>query len=173
LLSPHPFASLRIPFEILTALDSRELHFILQPWHYLIRLIHIVSAAAFFGGIGILDLRLLGWRGEMPLRSLADMVLPWLYAVFVVAIMSGIALFLYDPVNIGSHGYFTPKLALLLLGLTNACLFHRYGYLTAVTAEVHLPISARLAGGISLALWTGVMVCASLNVEGVPKVFLR
>jgi hypothetical protein len=171
--SPHPFEFLRIPFAVLVALSNRQLHFELQPWHYLIRLAHILAAAGFFGGIAALDLRLLGWAREVKLRSLGTMILPWLAALFAVAVASGVTLFLYDPVGVGSHGYFTPKLILMGLGLANALAFHRYGYLAAVTAEGHVPLSGRIAGGVSLALWIGVMVCASMNVEGVPKVMLR
>jgi uncharacterized protein YunC (DUF1805 family) len=51
--------------------------------------------------------------------------------------------------------------------------YHRTGYLAALAAERVLPVSARVAGAVSLALWVGVVACASLNVEAVPKVFLR
>ncbi len=50
---------------------------------------HILSMAAFFGGIGLLDLRLMGWRGTVPLRPFAEHVLPWLYATFAVAAVTG------------------------------------------------------------------------------------
>ncbi len=133
--------------------------------------------AAFFGGIAALDLRLMGWRAALPLRPLADQVLPWLYVTFSVAIVSGFALFFYDPVHVGSHAYFTLKLLLTMLGLVNAALFRRSGYLVkppagATDSSPPAP-RARLAGAISLALWTGVVVCACLNVEGAPKVLLR
>jgi hypothetical protein len=169
----HPLAFLRIPFDVLAALDSRSFHYALQPTHYIVRIIHIVSVAAFFGGILQLDARLMGWRGTVPLRGFAENVLPWLYVTFGIAVVSGIALFLYDPIGVGSHGYFAPKLILLSLGLVNAALYHRTGYVAALAADARLPTSARIAGALSLALWTGVMICASLNVEGAPKVLLR
>ncbi len=122
----HSLAYLRIPFETLMALDSRTLHFHMQPFHHLIRLAHIVSMAAFFGAIGLLDLRLLGFRSAVPLRAFAENVLPWLYATFGVAFATGVALFLYDPVHVGSHAYFTPKLILIALGVMNALLYHLY-----------------------------------------------
>ena len=155
------------------ALDDRGLHFWMQPVHHLVRLAHILSMALFFGGIVLLDLRLMDVRGTVPLRSFAEHTLPWLYATFGVALVSGIALFLYDPVHVGSHAYFMPKLILLLLGLANAALYHRTGYVAALAAERRMPVSARVAGTTSLALWIGVMVCACLNTEAAPKVFLR
>jgi hypothetical protein len=166
-------AFLRIPFDVLIALDNRTLHFYLQPVHYLIRMVHVLAASAFFGGIGLLDMRLMGWRGSVMLRPYAEHVLPILYATFGVAAVTGVTLFAYDPVHVGSHAFFVPKLLLLVFGVINALLYHQTGYVAALASERNLPTSARVAGALSLALWTGVVVCASLNVEDAPKVFLR
>jgi hypothetical protein len=174
---PTTLDILRIPSDVLVALDWRPYHFALQPYHYLVRLTHVMSMAAFFGGIAALDLRLLGWRVLLPLRPFAELIIPWLYVTFGITVVTGLALFFYDPVHVGSHAYFTLKLILTVLGVANARLFHRSGYLTALAAEV--PVSAqpsgyaRLAGAISLALWTAVVVCACLNVEAAPKLLLR
>jgi hypothetical protein len=174
---PSTFDVLRIPSETLVALDWRPFHFALQPYHYLVRTAHVASMAAFFGGIAALDLRLMGWRAKTPLHPLADLVMPWVYVTFAVAIASGFALFFYDPVHVGAHAYFVPKLLLTVLGLLNAALFRRSAEF-AVFAGAE-PASAapsgrtRLAGALSLALWTGVVVCACLNVEAAPKVLLR
>ena len=169
----QPLAFLKLPYPFLIALDDRFLHFWMQPVHHLVRLAHILSVALFFGGIVLLDLRLMDVRGTVPLRSFAEHTLSWLYATFGVALVSGIALFLYDPVHVGSHAYFTLKLLFVLLGLANAALYHRTGYVAALAAERRMPVSARIAGTASLALWIGVMVCACLNTEAAPKVFLR
>jgi hypothetical protein len=169
----HVLAFLRIPYWVLIALSNRELHFQLQPYHHLIRIVHILSMGAFFGGIGLLDLRLVGVRGTVPLRPFAEHTLPWLYATFAVAIASGVVLFLYDPVHVGSHAYFTLKLILVLLGVANAGLFHRTGYVAALAAETRMPKSARVAGAVSLAIWTGVIIMACLNTEPAPRVLLR
>jgi hypothetical protein len=172
---PNALDFLRIPSDVLVALDWRPYHFALQPYHYLVRAGHVVSMAAFFGGIAALDLRLMGWGATLPLRPVADHVLPWLYVTFTVAIVSGVALFFYDPVHVGSHAYFSLKLLLIALGLVNAALFRRSGYLAAAEAPASvLPVAhARLVAGVSLALWIGVVICACLNVEAAPKVLLR
>lgn len=169
---PSLFDIVRIPAATLIALDHRPYHFALQPYHYIVRLLHVVTMAAFFGGIGLLDLRLMGWRAAVPLRAFAEHALPWLYATFAMAAATGLALFLYDPVRIGSRAYWTPKLIAIALGLGNALLFHRTSYLRALTPESGLPRSARIAGAVSLALWTAAVVFSSLNVESAPKVLL-
>ncbi|MBL8658462.1 MAG: hypothetical protein JNM75_01765 [Rhodospirillales bacterium] len=170
---PNAFDFLRVPSQILVALDNRPLHYALQPWHHLVRMAHILSMATFFGGIVLLDLRLLGLRPALPVRPMAEHVLPWLYATFAIAVGSGSLLFLYDPVHVGSHAYFTLKLILVAGGLINAGFFHGTAYVRALATESGMPLAARLAGATSLVLWTGVVVCASLNIEAAPKVLLR
>lgn len=170
---PSIFDFLRIPTDVLIALDNRDLHFFMQPYHHLVRLTHVLSMSAFFGGIALLDLRLMGWRRTVPLRGFAAHVLPWVFVMFGVAVVTGAALFAYDPVHVGSHAYFAPKLLFLGLGLGNALLFHRTGYLTALAAEGMPPIGARIAGAVSLLLWIAVVACSDLNVEAAPKVLLR
>jgi hypothetical protein len=174
---PNALDLIRIPSDVLVALDWRPYHFWLQPYHYLVRVTHVASMAAFFGGIAALDLRLMGWRVSVPLQPFADLVLPWLYLTFGIALASGIALFFYDPVHVGSHAYFSLKLLLTALGLANAALFRRSAYFAALAATT--PTTAkpaahvRFVGAVSLLLWTGVVVCACLNVEAAPKVLLR
>jgi hypothetical protein len=170
---PSVLDFLRIPSPVLVALDWRPYHFALQPYHYLVRAVHVLAMGAFFGGIALLDLRLIGWRGMLPLRPLADLVLPWVYGMFALAIATGFALFFYDPVHVGSHAYFTLKLVLTALAVTNAALFRRTGYFASLTNDVPMTAHPRIVGFISLALWTGVVICACLNVEAAPKVLLR
>ena len=55
-------AGFRIPSDLLIAMDNRDLHFALQPYHFIIRAVHVLAMAAFFGGIVVLDLRLMGLR---------------------------------------------------------------------------------------------------------------
>jgi hypothetical protein len=145
----------------------------MQPWHFLIRALHVASMAAFFGGIAVLDLRLMGLRTALTLRGLSEHVLPALWWTFGLACMTGVALFLYDPLHVGSHAYFSLKLAFIILGLVNAAAFHQLSFVTALATDSVLPAHAKMAGGLSLALWTLVLIMASLNVEGPPKVLLQ
>jgi hypothetical protein len=167
----------RIPTDALVALDWRPYHFAIQPYHYLIRITHIVSMAAFFGGVAALDLRLFGWRRALPLGPFIEQIVPWLYLTFAIAFISGCALFFYDPVHVGSHAYLTPKLILTALGVANAALFRRSGYLATLTDDAPAAesaiVHARFFGALSLAIWIGVVVCACLNVEAAPRVLLR
>lgn len=165
-------AGLRIPSDLLIAMDNRALHFAMQPYHFIIRATHVLSVGAFFGGIVLLDLRLMGVRTVAPLQGFVEHTIPWLYLTFAIAFVTGGALFLYDPLHVGSHAYFTLKLLFMVLGLVNALVFHRWMLADALKASIEMPRSAKLGGAISLVLWALVMLAASLNVEGAPKVLL-
>jgi hypothetical protein len=168
----QPLAFMRIPFGVLTMLDSRGFHYALQPVHHLVRLAHIVGMSLFFGGVALLDLRLLGLGRALPFRPVAENVLPYLYGTFALSLVTGLLLFFYDPVHVGSHAYFVPKLLLLVLGVVVVGLYRRTRFGAAFAPGDTMPISARLAGVASLLLWTGVVVCSCLNTEAAPKVAL-
>jgi hypothetical protein len=168
---PSLYDALRIPSEILIALDNRTFHFALQPVHYLVRMFHIVSSAAFFGGIVLFDLRLIGLRSRAQLKALAIDTLPWLYVSFAVAMISGVLLFLYDPVRVGSRAYFVPKMIMIILGLANTAIYRRLAFGHALASSA-TPRSAVWAGALSLIFWIGVMVFSSMNAEGIPKFLL-
>ena len=170
---PSLYDALRIPSGVLVALDNRAYHFAAQPYHYLLRMTHIVSAAAFFGGIVLFDLRLAGVRSQVRLKAFAADTLPWLYFGFGLAMTSGVLLFLYDPVHAGSRAYFSPKLIMIVLGLVNTSIYRRFAFGSALKERQGTPRSAKLAAALSLFFWLGVMVFSSMNAEGIPKLLLR
>ena len=144
----------------------------MQAWHGPMRLLHVGGTAAFFGGIVLLDLRLLGWLGrEIALDALARLVLPVVHAAFAVTVISGVVLFLYDPIQTGSHSWFLPKLLLVGVAVYNAVLFSRprWGGLRAIGAGP-LTRQARIAGAVSLVLWSCVIAAATANHEERPMV---
>ena len=172
-MGAHPLAFMRLPFWLLTALDNRVLHFWMQPMHFLVRLLHILSMAAFFGMVLLIDLGLLRRSTAAGLRPLAGLALPWLHVSFAVTFVTGLALFFYDPVHVGSHAYFVPKLALLVLALVNTSVGHRTRYGPALFGNAAATTGTRVIAVSSALLWTGVIVCSCLNTEAMPKVFLR
>ncbi|MBL7232515.1 hypothetical protein [Komagataeibacter oboediens] len=169
----HPLAFMRLPYEVLIAMDSRMLHFWLQPVHYLIRIAHIVSMAMFFGMDMLFDLGILTPRMAPRLAPTAQLMVRPLHITFAIAMVTGVVLFFYDPVHIGSRAYLTPKLLLITLAMFNAMWCHRSVYLSVLRGHPVISLRGRVGASISLCLWTGVMIMSCLNSEGVPKVFLR
>ena len=169
----HPLAFLRLPYGLLMALDSRMLHFWMQPTHYLVRLVHILSMSLFFGITVMIDVGLLNRSSAERLRVLGGLALPWLHGSFTVAIVTGLALFFYDPVHVGSHAYFAPKLIFIVLALLNATAGHRLVYRQGLFGGAAITGRGRWIALMSLFSWTAVVVCSCLNTEAMPKVFLR
>jgi hypothetical protein len=170
---PHALSFLSIPTDILIALDNRDYRFALQPYHHLVRMAHILSISAFFGAILLLDLRLAGLKRALPLKALSELVMPFVYWTFGIGVATGALLFFYDPVHVASHAYFSLKLILIVLGIGNALMFNRKGFAVALAMPGAVPRHARIVGALSLLIWAGVMICATLNVEAAPKVLLR
>ena len=142
----------------------------LQGWHGPLRLSHIAGTAVFFGAIVLLDLRLLGLLGrDIALDALARIVLPVTHVSFAVTMASGLLLFLYDPIQTGSHSWFLPKLLLIGAAVLNASVFSlpRTIGLRSIGGGT-LTRHARLAGALSLVLWAGVIMTATANHEERP-----
>ncbi len=144
----------------LSATPLRMFFYTFEDFDWLVVFAHVASAAILFGAILIVDLRLMGVMRKLELAPLAKLALPWAVSAALVALTSGFVLLMFDPIAVGVHTYFLPKMLLIALGLGNAILFHRFVRLDAVDTR---SLSARFAGALSIALWTGVFLCATLN----------
>jgi uncharacterized membrane protein len=108
----------------------------------------------------MLDLRLLGsGMRTTPISDLVDRFLPWTRVSFVLMALSGALLIWSEAVKGYASTSFRIKMVLILLAGLNILVFHRRTYRTVAAWDqaVHLPARARLAGFLSLLLWTGVL----------------
>lgn len=127
-----------------------------------IEVAHVMAIALVVGSIMLVDLRLLGWRGrDVAVGRLMGEVLPWTWMAFAVAVATGLLMFVSSAVRYGEMGWFQAKLALIALAGLNMIAFHRgSGQLAAQWgAGQPAPAGARLAGGVSLLVWIGVVIC--------------
>jgi hypothetical protein len=135
-------------------------------WGYpAIATVHVMALPLFVGMIAILDLRLLGVRmPHVPISEIAQRLLPWVAAGFVVLILSGSLLFYSDPVRYYPNIFLRLKLALVIASGVNAWVFHRSGYLTAAERGLHPAVSrgARAAGLLSLLLLAAIILAGRL-----------
>lgn len=122
--------------------------------------IHIAAAAILFGAILLVDLRLMGFARRIVLKELAALAIPWAIVGGIVAMLTGLTLLMFDPIAVGIHTFFLPKMVLIAIGFINAIAFHRFVRLDA--AEAPHP-GARLAGALSIAVWAAVFLCATMN----------
>lgn len=115
--------------------------------------VHLLAMATVFGSIFILDVRILGAMRALDARLLARGVLPWTLGGFVVALLSGMTMFITRAADLVSNPYFIAKGCLLFLAGTNAALLHARGSL-----EVASPLT-RLQAALSLGIWCAVVFC--------------
>ncbi len=122
---------------------------------------HIIAAAATMGCIAMLDLRLL-WAvsRRRAVSAVSAEVLPLVWGAFVIAIITGALLFISDAARYGASMVFLIKMGLLVLAGLNMAAFHLLTARTMPEWDSGRPpaAAARLAGGLSLLLWTGVIV---------------
>ena len=118
--------------------------------------IHVWTLALFFGSVIMFDLRLLGWTmRSVPVGDVVSRLLPWTLAGFVVMVITGSLLFYAIPLRTYQSIFFRTKMVLLLLAGLNIWLFHTriYPQVAVWGANPIPPKAARIAGGVSLALW--------------------
>lgn len=126
----------------------------------LIETTHVMGLAFSVGMIAIIDLRLLGFTmKKTPVSEVSGQILPWALKGFVVMFITGILLFIAQPLRAYNSIFFPIKLGLIALAGINAMVYE-FTFSKTMSAWDQDPIPpfrARLAGGLSLALWIGVV----------------
>lgn len=115
--------------------------------------LHFMGFTLSVGTIAIVDLRLLGIAmGLQSANELAADLHIWTRIGLAVMLISGPLMFSADAVNYQHNPAFQFKMVCLLLALV----FHFTVHRVAIRASTSPPL-ARLAGTVSLALWTCVV----------------
>jgi len=126
----------------------------------LIESLHVWTMAVFFGSVVMFDLRLLGVTlRKVPASDVVDRLLPLTIAAFILMVISGTLLFFAIPLRSYQSIFFRFKMLLLVLAGLNVWLFHSRVYPRVATWDIEggPPRTARIAGGISLVLWIGII----------------
>jgi hypothetical protein len=126
----------------------------------LIESIHVLMATTVVGSIAIVDLRLMGYASHRKgAQQLILELLPFTWAAFALAAISGSLLFTSNAPNYAANGPFVSKMVVLLLAGINMAIFHLTAYRRIVQWNDALPPppSVRIAGATSLALWIVVV----------------
>jgi uncharacterized membrane protein len=123
--------------------------------------LHLTSMSLFGGAIVVTDLRLLGWA--MKDRPIADVVnqLRWPKRVgLVCAATCGFLMFGSKAEEYYYNIFFRTKLTLFVLIALHALIFRPavYNRPEELDALKEIPVRAKLAGALSLMLWTCVMI---------------
>jgi len=123
-------------------------------WAYpALEVVHLVGIALLLGSLVVLELRVWGRAGALPVAALAKLSLSVSLAGFTLAAASGLLMFASQPQELLANRSFTLKMGLLALAGTNAALFHARGGLA------RLDSTARLQTLLSTLLWIAVIIC--------------
>ena len=127
--------------------------------------LHLISLVMFAGLVVMMDLRLLGvaYRGT-PFSEIQARLFPWQVVGMVVTSVAGLLLFYAQPMRYFGRVLYWIKIALMVLAIVNALLFHLTTYRSVAKWDTSgPPRGAKVAGGLSLALWAGVVVFGRLT----------
>lgn len=134
-------------------------------WLYpAIETVHVLALATLFGGIALLDARILGAARTIPLDALARHVLRPARVAFAVLVATGGLLFAADAAALVGNAAFQTKMVLVPLAVANALVFQAgwFGRLRRLGPAAPLPPVAKVFAAASLALWAAVIVCGRM-----------
>jgi hypothetical protein len=124
--------------------------------------VHVLAICLVVGSILVVDMRLLGLASvNRSVSRVSNGILPLTWSAFAVAVASGRLLFISNATKYLGNGFFIAKLVLIGAAGLNMAMFHLISArdLPRWEKETRLPLSARLAGAISILLWISVVAC--------------
>lgn len=130
-------------------------------WFPFLESIHVLAVGLLVGSILMVDLRLLGLAARRYSASrMARELIPWSWAAFLVAVVTGTGLFLTRASAYVENTPFQIKFLLILLAGINMWFFQFRTFKGIETWDQvdRPPLEARVAGGASLLLWAGVVL---------------
>lgn len=121
----------------------------------IIQSFHLLGLTILLGTTVMLNLRLLGiGMPQVPLSDVARQLWPWAFGALLLMILSGILVFIPDPVRYVNSGPFQLKMALLTLAiLYHFTIFRR---VTRREPPPRRPLLNTIVAFFSLTLWFSV-----------------
>lgn len=124
---------------------------------------HIIGLVLLVGPILMLDLRLMGLSRRIPLRPLAQHLLPWSILGLLVMLVSGFMLFAAEATAYAVNPVFQLKMILVAAGIANAVVFEMLALRNWRDWENYsVPAFARLLAATSLLIWPVVAASGRL-----------
>lgn len=148
--------TITLPLAWLTALATSDLRmavFGLRGLYGVVRFLHLLSMASFVGMVVLLDLRGLGLFPPGALDAARARLGMVLRISFWTVMATGIGLFIYDPLGVGLHTMFLPKLLLIAGGYA----------LSVARRKGKLRFAPQTAAAASLGIWLLVIGASTWN----------
>jgi len=126
----------------------------------MINVAHLLALVVFFGGLLIVDLRLMG-RGltTQPLAQVAREARPWLFGGFLGLVVTGIPQLMLQPLKEYNSDIFWFKMYVLAAAIIFTLTVRQ---MATQADERKLGMWGTLIGLVSMALWAGVAIPARL-----------
>lgn len=132
-------------------------------WAYpLFETLHTIGMALLVGALGLINLRILGYKSDLPIVGTLDL-LPLAWLGFSINLISGVALFISDPVTFWGSVTFKVKLGLIVLAGVNTFILSQSVFRDARAGVGAVPGNgARGLAASSLAFWVGAIILGRL-----------
>ena len=131
-----------------------------------IETIHVFALVTVIGLIAIMDMRLLGLNStNRTVQALEKDTIPLTWLAFAIATISGALLFISKASTYMANPYFLWKMGLMAIAGINMAIFHRIvsnGVGEWGRPGAAIPMSAKLSGLVSLALWMVIPLCGRI-----------
>jgi hypothetical protein len=153
-----------LPVDLLVWLATTQLRlwvYGLRPLYGAVRFLHLLGMAGFLGMLLLIEVKRLGFFPAASLQSARLPVVTLMNFAFGLTVLTGFGLFMYDPIGVGVHTMFLPKLVLITLGL-----IHAYG--VERTPLMRNQALRRLSAAIALLIWVLVMGASTWNAVERP-----
>ena len=139
---------------------STQLHesYYMYPW---VESFHVLTIMIFLGMLCVIDLRMLGVAfAKVPASTIAERLDTPMMIGFVAMVISGFVLFYAIPVRFTTSIWFRMKVILLIAAGINAFMFRAKMQASTDSWDKDRvpPRRIRVGAGVSLALWSGVVV---------------
>ena len=135
-------------------------------WAYpLLETLHTLGMAMLLGTLGLINLRILGYKRALSLIGTRDL-LPIAWLGFTINAASGLLLFTSDAATFFASNTFRVKIILIILAGINAAILSRRIYSddenTMAIAGGEGDASVRLLAGSSLVFWVVAVICGRI-----------
>jgi len=115
--------------------------------------VHIAAIGALFTSVALIDLRIAGFFRELPEQPFVALLRRFALSAFLLAALSGLALFSVRATHYAALPVFLLKMALIALAAVNFLVF---AWLEVAQASRRM---LRALALLSVLLWTAVLLC--------------
>lgn len=123
-----------------------------------LEIIHFIGLVLVVGAAGALDMRLLGFARQIPVRAINGLI-PWAFVGLGINVITGLLFVFATPTRFLYNPAFGWKLLFLVVAGVNVLVFSLVVSRKALTVGPgeDAPLSAKVIGATSLVCWFAVM----------------